>query len=95
MKRQTCPDCQSLETVPGKKHPWKNEVTPRVCHACGHEWEPPAPVWFLVPAALLGLFGVGLGVVRFAQAFPSQPFRVSLFLIGMGLMTGADVQNRR
>lgn len=91
MKKQSCPNCHSAETVPGKKHPWKNEVTPRVCRACGHEWEPPSPVWFLLPVALLGLFGLGLGVVRFALAFQTQPFLVSLFLVGMGLVTGACV----
>ena len=89
MKPHVCPNCGGADTVPGFKHPWKNEVTPRVCRACGHEWEPPAPLWFLVPVAVLGLFGLALGVVRFALAFDRQPFRVSLFLLGMGLVTGA------
>jgi hypothetical protein len=91
MKQHACPNCGGADTVPGRKHPWKNEVTPRVCRTCGHEWEPPAPLWFLVPVAALGLLGLALGVVRFALAYNTMPFRVSLFLLGMGLVTGACI----
>ena len=59
--------------------------------ACGDEGEPPVPPWLAISMALFGFFGIGTGILRSTLAFKTQPFRVSLLLIGMACRTGVSL----
>lgn len=91
MKTTRCPNCAVADVKFGKKSEWKNTMTPRVCLSCGHEWEPPPPVWAMAFFAIGGCVGLVIFAMRFGFAFEFMPVRIVLFGVGMLLAFGMGV----
>lgn len=91
MKPGICPNCAGADTERGRKHPWKNTVTPRVCRSCGHEWEPAPPVWAMAFFAMGGCVGLVIAALRFSFASEFMPFRITMFGLGMLLVFGVGI----
>lgn len=88
MKTLRCPNCAGVDTKTGRKNEWRNVMTPRVCLSCGHEWEPPPPVWAMALCVVAGFAGLVIAALRFSFAFEFMPVRITLFSVVMVLAFG-------
>ena len=84
-KRFICPQCHSRSVIRAPENLMSRSDVFRVramrrCTECGHEWEPPAPLWFLYVGITAGVLMLGFAALQILDQ--SDP--TGIWIAGVG-----------